>query len=183
MRKKIIGPTLSAMLFALCVSVDAQETGKIPRVGVLISASPSAAASRVKAFHLGLHELGHVEGKNIIIDYRYAEGKPDTLPALEASKLFGKVLDVDQRLAGHGRESLTKREWLCFWGRVPPRCEQITAKADVFGPTIQTARPPTRAAAVRNPAVATKYHHFEAARPATIPQRTAAGPERTIAAR
>jgi putative ABC transport system substrate-binding protein len=91
MRKKIIGPTLSAMLFALCVSVDAQETGKIPRVGVLISASPSAAASRVKAFHLGLHELGYVEGKNIIIDYRYAEGKPDTLPALVDELIVLKV--------------------------------------------------------------------------------------------
>src|SRR5262249_55755183 len=52
------------------------------RIGVLISASPSAATSRVKAFQLGLHELGYVEGKNIITDYRYAEGKPDTLPAL-----------------------------------------------------------------------------------------------------
>ena len=62
------------------VLAEAQQAGKVPRIGILISASPSIAASRVAAFQQGLRELGYVEGKNIIIEYRYAEGRPETLP-------------------------------------------------------------------------------------------------------
>ena len=91
MTRKIIGLALGAMLFAVSFSVEAQQAKKVARIGVLISASPSAATSRVKAFQLGLHELGYVEGKNIVTDYRYAEGKPDTLPALVDELIALKV--------------------------------------------------------------------------------------------
>ena len=70
------------MLFALCLSAQAQQPGKIPRIGFLVSGFPSSAARRIQAFQQGLRELGYVEGKNIVIEYRYAEGKPETLPEL-----------------------------------------------------------------------------------------------------
>jgi putative ABC transport system substrate-binding protein len=93
MKKKSAVFTLCAMLFALCGSVDAQRPKKISRIGILISNSPSASADRVGALQKGLHELGYVEEKSIIIDYRYAEGKPDTLPAL-VDELIGLKVDL-----------------------------------------------------------------------------------------
>ena len=84
MRKKIIGSALSAMLFALCMSVEAQQPKKVPRIGYLIATSPSVISARIDAFRQGLREIGYVEGKSIVIDYRWAERKLDHLPALAA---------------------------------------------------------------------------------------------------
>jgi len=63
------------MLFALSLSVEAQRATKIPRIGFLAATSLPAISARLEAFRQGLRELGYVEGKNIVIDYRYAEGK------------------------------------------------------------------------------------------------------------
>ena len=63
---------LAALLFGLGSS-EAQQA-KIPRIGYLISAPLSASANRIRPFRQGLHELGYVEGKNILIDWRSAEG-------------------------------------------------------------------------------------------------------------
>ena len=79
------------MLFALCVSAEAQQPTKVPRIGYLAAASPSAIAARIEAFRQGLRELGYVEGKNIVIEWRYAEGKLDRLPALAAELVRLKV--------------------------------------------------------------------------------------------
>ena len=84
MRHKVIGLTLCAMLFALCVPVSAQQPAKVPRIGYLTAASPPGMAPRTDAFRRGLRELGYVEGKNIVIEWRYAEGKLDRLAALVA---------------------------------------------------------------------------------------------------
>jgi putative tryptophan/tyrosine transport system substrate-binding protein len=92
MRKKVIGLTLSTMLFALSVNVDAQQPTKIPRIGYLGS-SATANPARREAFLQGLRELGYVEGKNIVIEWRYAEGKPDRERAL-AAELVRLKLDV-----------------------------------------------------------------------------------------
>jgi len=81
---------LCALLFALCGSVDAQQTVKIPRIGYL-GASFLSSAERVKAFRQGLRELGYVEGKNIVIEYRYGEEKLDSEPALAAELVRLKV--------------------------------------------------------------------------------------------
>src|SRR5687767_13155549 len=54
----------------------------IPVIGVLISASPGPWAERVRAFQQGLSETGYVEGRNVTIEYRWAEGRYDRLPAL-----------------------------------------------------------------------------------------------------
>src|SRR5689334_19637357 len=81
----------SAVLFALSFSVEAQQAKKVPRIGYLTSTSPSAQSTRIDAFRQGLRELGYIEGKNINIEYRYAEGKVDRLPALAAELVRLKV--------------------------------------------------------------------------------------------
>jgi hypothetical protein len=73
---------LFALLFALCSSAHAQQTVKISRIGILISGTSSGAARNLQAFQQRLRELGYVEGKNIIIEQRYAEGKVQIVPDL-----------------------------------------------------------------------------------------------------
>ena len=63
------------MLYALCFSAEAQQVKKVPRIGLLGVVSASAAEGRIEAFRQGLRDLGYVEGKNIVIEYRTAEGK------------------------------------------------------------------------------------------------------------
>jgi ABC-type uncharacterized transport system substrate-binding protein len=75
--KKVFGLALWAMLLALNFPAQAQQPKKIPRIGYLSGASLSAAAARTEAFRQGLRERGYVEGKNIVVEYRYAEGKLD----------------------------------------------------------------------------------------------------------
>jgi len=79
-------------VFLLTVSLaQAQQPTKVPRIGFLITSSPSAIATRMDAFRQGLRELGYVEGKNIVIEYRFAEGKLDRLSALAADLVRLKV--------------------------------------------------------------------------------------------
>jgi len=92
-KKKIIGFALCAVLFALCSSAEAQQATKIPRIGYLIAASRSASLARTEAFQQGLRELGYVEGKNIVIEWRSAEGKRDRLPSL-ADELVRLKVDI-----------------------------------------------------------------------------------------
>jgi putative ABC transport system substrate-binding protein len=82
---------LGAILFALCVPAEAQKPTKVPRIGFLSAVSPSTISARIEAFRQGLRELGHVEGENIVIDGRYAEGKVDRLPELAAELVRLKV--------------------------------------------------------------------------------------------
>jgi putative tryptophan/tyrosine transport system substrate-binding protein len=91
MRKNFLCLTLCAMLFALCSSAHAQQPTKIPRIGFLIGGSASSAAARTDAFRQGLSELGYVEGKNIVIEWRHGEGKLDHLPTLVAELMRFKV--------------------------------------------------------------------------------------------
>jgi len=91
MKKKITVLTLCAMLYALCLPAQAQQPKKVPRIGCLYAGSPSTQSDRIEAFRHGLRELGYVEGKNIIIEYRHAEGKLDRLPALAAELVRLKV--------------------------------------------------------------------------------------------
>jgi putative tryptophan/tyrosine transport system substrate-binding protein len=88
MRKKIIGFALSALLLAAhSVAVDAQEPKKIPRIGFVAgTAGPS-----VGAFQRGLRDLGYIEGKTILIEYRYTERKEDRIPGLVDELLQLKV--------------------------------------------------------------------------------------------
>ena len=78
--------------FATCGTVaTAQQPTKIPRIGFLSASSPAALSARIEAFRQGLRELGYVEGKNIVIEWRSAEGKLDRLPALAAELVRLKV--------------------------------------------------------------------------------------------
>ena len=89
---KWLGFSPIAFTFALCgAAAQAQQPTKIPRIGYLTAASLSANAARIEAFRQGLRELGYVEGKNIVIEWRYAEGKLDRLPALAAELVRLKV--------------------------------------------------------------------------------------------
>jgi ABC-type uncharacterized transport system substrate-binding protein len=75
---------LGAMLFALCFPVEAQQAKKVHRIGFLVPGSSATFSARIDALRQGLHELGYVEGKEIVIEYRYAEGKLERLPNLAA---------------------------------------------------------------------------------------------------
>jgi ABC-type uncharacterized transport system substrate-binding protein len=77
MKKKITILTLCAMLFALCVSAQAQEPARIPRVVWLTTGPLSIISARLEAFRQGLRELGYVEGKNISIEARGADNIPE----------------------------------------------------------------------------------------------------------
>jgi len=80
-----------ALTLLLLTVAEAQQSAKIPRIGYLVAVSPSVVAARMEAFRQGLRELSYVEGKNIVIETRYAEGKLDRLPALAAELVRLKV--------------------------------------------------------------------------------------------
>jgi ABC-type uncharacterized transport system substrate-binding protein len=80
-----------ALLFALCGSVDAQQTGKIVRIGFLDGSTGSGIAVLSEAFRQELRKLGWIEGKNITIEYRFAEQKNERLPELAADLVRLKV--------------------------------------------------------------------------------------------
>ena len=75
MIRRILTLALCAMLFALCTSADAQQTGKISRIGFLDNSTASGIAVLLDAFRQELSKLGWIEGKNITIEYRFAESK------------------------------------------------------------------------------------------------------------
>ena len=83
--------SLCGVLIALCGSAEAQQSKKVPRIGFLSAVSPSTISARLDAFRQGLRELGYVEGKNIVIEWRSAEGKSDRLPGLAAELVRLKV--------------------------------------------------------------------------------------------
>jgi ABC-type uncharacterized transport system substrate-binding protein len=91
MKKQLLALSFGAMLFALCTPAQAQQSTKIPRIGILSPVSGSVFPARVEAFRQRLRQLGYVEGKNILIEYRYAEGKSERLPDLAAELVRLKV--------------------------------------------------------------------------------------------
>ena len=94
-RKSVIGFAICAMLLALCCFAEAQQPGKIARVGVL---TPTFAVG-LEPLHQGFRDLGYVKGKNLAIEYRFAEGKLDRLPAL-AAELVALKVDVIVAVGG-----------------------------------------------------------------------------------
>jgi putative ABC transport system substrate-binding protein len=79
------------LLLAVGVITEAQQPPKMPRIGFLIATSPSALSARTDAFRQGLREVGYVEGENIIVEWRYADGKFDRLPDIAAELVRLKV--------------------------------------------------------------------------------------------
>jgi len=91
MKKDITVLNLCAILLAFCISAEAQQPKKIPRIGVLWLYSPTIASPFAEAFRQGLRGLGYVEGQNIALEERWAEGRFDRLPSLAAELVRLKV--------------------------------------------------------------------------------------------
>ena len=91
MKKRITVLALSAMLFALSVSANAQQTGKVSRIGFLDGSTASGMAVLVDVFRQELSKLGWIEGKNLTIEYQFAEQKNERLPELVANLVRLKV--------------------------------------------------------------------------------------------
>src|SRR5580765_3162468 len=91
MKKSIAVLTLCALLSALCGSVEAQQAGKVPRIGFVDDSTPSNIAVRLDMFRQELSKLGWIEGKNVAIEYRFAEGKLERLPELMSDLVRLKV--------------------------------------------------------------------------------------------
>ncbi len=80
------------MLFELCLSATAQQPKKVPRIGYVSgSGDANNPGPYVEAFRQGLRDLGYIEGKNILVEYRYAEGKQDRIPSIVAELVQLKV--------------------------------------------------------------------------------------------
>src|SRR5262249_1239369 len=89
-RRIVICLLLTVLLFTI-PRAEAQQPKKVPRIGYLSATSGPTNAGRFEAFRQGLRDLGYVEGKTIVIEWRYAEGKLDRLPALAAELVRLKV--------------------------------------------------------------------------------------------
>ncbi len=102
MKRKITLFTLGATLFALCFPAEAQQSKKVFRIGYLSSFEPASESNRSEGIRMALRELGYIEGQNIIIEYRYAEGKVDRLPGLAslAAKNATKTIPIVMMDAG-----------------------------------------------------------------------------------
>lgn len=88
--RKAVWP-LIILFVGLVDMAEAQQPKKVPRIGYLSALSASAESSRLDTFRQALREIGYVEGKNIVIESRFAEGKLDRLPDLAAELVRLKV--------------------------------------------------------------------------------------------
>jgi putative tryptophan/tyrosine transport system substrate-binding protein len=91
MTKRFIFLALCSLLLAPCSAAEAQQTGKVFRIGFLDNSTASGSAGRLEAFRQELRKLGWVEGKNIAIEYQFSEQKPERLPELAADLVHRKV--------------------------------------------------------------------------------------------
>src|SRR5215472_9772454 len=91
--KKAAVPSIlvTVVLLAVGVIADAQQPGKIFRIGFLDASTASGMAVLIEAFRQELTKLGWIEGKNFTIEYRFAEGKPERLPELAVDLVRLKV--------------------------------------------------------------------------------------------
>src|SRR5437899_13036614 len=91
MTTKTITVLLVGLALASVQLTEAQQPTKVSRIGYLTGATPDGQLDRVEAFRQGLRELGYIEGKNIVIEWRSAEGKLDRLSALAAELVHFNV--------------------------------------------------------------------------------------------
>ncbi len=89
---KWLGLSLIAFVLVVVVAMaEAQQSKKVPRIGVLATGTPSSMEEVLDPFRQRLHELGYVEGKNFVFEYRWGEGNIDRLPVLAAELVRLKV--------------------------------------------------------------------------------------------
>jgi putative tryptophan/tyrosine transport system substrate-binding protein len=89
-RRQFVGIAIPSLL-AASLAAEAQQTGHVYRIGFLGTATPSLMSAWLTAFREGLRERGYVEGKNIVIEQRWGEGKPERFPRLAAEIVKLKV--------------------------------------------------------------------------------------------
>jgi putative ABC transport system substrate-binding protein len=91
-KRKVFCFAVCVLLLALCSFVEAQNTKKVPRIGFLPSGGDANnPGTQIKAFQQGLRDLGYIDGKNIVVESRYVEGKVDRIPSLVAELVRLKV--------------------------------------------------------------------------------------------
>src|ERR1041385_3494211 len=91
MRSRLLIPFFCCLLFGPCSSTEAQQAKRVPVVGYVDAGSPATTGERAQGFTQGLNELGYVDGQNLTIEYRWADGKLDRLPAFVADVVRSRV--------------------------------------------------------------------------------------------
>src|SRR5215471_18541694 len=91
MKKAAVPILVAVILLTLCVPAEAQQPRKVPRIGYLSNADAATDSARTEGIRLALRNLGYIEGQNIAIEYRYADGKVDRAPELAAELVRLKV--------------------------------------------------------------------------------------------
>src|SRR5882724_203782 len=91
MSKTILSLAVGSLLLALGLCAEAQQAKKVPLIGFIDSGTPSSSSGRIEAFRQGLRDLNYIEGKNILVEYRYAEGKNERFPSIVAELVQLKV--------------------------------------------------------------------------------------------
>jgi putative tryptophan/tyrosine transport system substrate-binding protein len=91
MKSKSLFCLLTTVLLTTASTAEAQQAAKVPRIGIVGGGDPSNPGPNVEAFRQGLRDLGYIEGKNILVEYRYHEGKVDRIPSFVAELVQLKV--------------------------------------------------------------------------------------------
>jgi putative tryptophan/tyrosine transport system substrate-binding protein len=132
MNKKLLGFAFSALLLPLSYAVEAQQPGKIPRIGIVTGTATDPTST--KMFRQALQDLGYVEGKNILFEHRYTEGDRERTPGIVAELLSRKVdiLFSTQAIVVRAAKQVTK---------TIPIVMAVTTDPVVFGLVDSLARP------------------------------------------
>jgi putative ABC transport system substrate-binding protein len=122
MRKRFFQVALSALLLALSFPAEAQQPAKVPKIGWLGARSPSGPRSGRELFWQEFRELGYVEGKNVTLEYRYADNKLDQLPALadELVRLKVDLLIAPTTVEAAAAKNATKTIPIVFYNVADP---------------------------------------------------------------
>jgi len=122
MKKKIIVATFGIFMAAWFQIADAQQSGKVSRIGYVSSTRTAASDASFAALRQGLHDLGHIEGKNILFEYRGAQGKPDRIPVhmAELVQLKMDLLFCPNLPAIHAAREATKTIPIVMVSNVDP---------------------------------------------------------------
>src|SRR5262249_37019851 len=91
MKKAAVPILVAVILLTVAVVTEAQQTTEVPRIGYLSNADAATDSARAEGIRLALRELGYIDGQNIAIEYRFAEGKVDRAPELAAELVRLKV--------------------------------------------------------------------------------------------
>src|SRR5437773_12311017 len=116
-KARVFSIVFVVVLLAVAVIAEAQQQPKIPRIGFVSARAdptPTTPDSSADALRQGLRNLGYIEGKNIVIEYRYFEGKVDRIPSLVAELL---QLKLDVLVSVRSEERRVGKECQSVWAR------------------------------------------------------------------